>query len=1004
MIKQFILTTYLFCLSLMAMAQTTVKGSVVGKEDNEPLIGVSVIEDGTSNGVITDLDGNFSIKVSNENSRLVFSYVGYKTMTLAAKDRMKVSMEEENTMLDETVVVGYALQKKVNLTGSVSAVDSKTLENRGLTSVAAGLQGSMPGVTIVNTSGQPGLDDSGPTIRVRGTGTFNTASPMIIVDGQESTMYDLDPNDIESVSVLKDAASAAIYGSKAANGVILITTKRGKAGKAVIRYNATFGWQKPTATPDYVNSADYARLTNEARANEGLAPLYTDEDIRLFEDGSDPYGHPNTDWIGLLYNQPGFQMTHNLSMSGGSDAARYMISLGYQDQGGIIKNVNKNQYSMRINLDANFSKRLEGAFNMAYSRQDIDLPTNPHNDTFSEVFRLANRISPMIVNKYQDGTYGYIGDGNPIAWLDNNALNKTTRNNLLMSASLTYHILEGLSLKGVLGYKLYYGETRDNNKSMKYNNNFTQGIDEKWEKDMRDDRVTADVLLNYNKTFNQAHTIGVIGGFHSELYRYRELYAYRQIFPNNDLPDLDAGSTANMKNNGNTHELAMMSWFGRINYDYKSRYLFEANVRYDGSSRFAKGNRWGVFPSMSAGWRISEEPFFEKLRNVFDNLKLRASWGKLGNQDIGSYYPTISTITMGHNYPFGGTIAPGGYTQYAANPDLKWETTTTWGVGLDMTLWSSLDITLDYYNKRTSGILMAVATPMPYALEDYYANVGKVSNQGFEFSVNYHGHIGKFNYNIGGNIAYNKNKILAMGDVREQITTSESYTSIMRTGAPMNSFYGYVANGYFQSQEEIDNYCKVYNIGYTPKPGDLKYVDTNKDGTLDANDRQVLGSWDPAVTFGLNLGGNWNGFDFTLNFQGAADVKGYIGMEGIGYINGDVAKPTTIWLDHWTTENRDAATPRLIQGYAGWSMPNTTSSFWTQNANYLRLKTLQIGYSFPKKWTNRIGISNLRLFYSAENLLTFTSFMNGYDPEAPAGNGNYYPQTKTHSFGINLTF
>lgn len=1004
MFKKCILMTCLLCLNLAVMAQVTVKGSVVTKTDQEPLIGVSVLEEGTNNGAITDLNGNFSIKVAGSDSKLTISYIGYKTQKVTARDGITVELEEDNLVLAETVVVGFASQKKVNLTGAVASVDSKSLENRGLTSVALGLQGTMPGVTIVNRSGQPGLDDGGTSIRIRGTGTFNTASPMIVVDGLESTLYDLDPNDIESISVLKDAASAAIYGSKAANGVILVTTKRGKAGKATLRYNATFGWQSPTSMPNYVNSADYARLTNEARANEGLSPLYTDEDIRLFEDGSDPYGHPNTDWIGLLYDQSGFQMTHNLNMSGGNESTRYMVSLGYQDQTGIIRNVSKNQYSMRVNLDTDFSKHLEGSFSMAYSRQDIDLPTNPHNDTFEEVFRVVNRISPMVPYKNEDGSYGYIGDGNPIAWLDSDALNKTTRNNLLMSASLKYNILDGLSLKGVVGYKFYYGETRDDNKSVKYTDTFTHGIDKKWERDMRDDRVTADVLLDYHKTLAQSHTIGVLAGFHSELYRYRELYAYREIFPNNELTDLNAGGTANMNNSGYTRELSMLSWFGRVNYDYKGRYLFEANVRYDGSSRFAAGNRWGVFPSVSAGWRISEEPFFEKWRNTFDNLKLRASWGKLGNQDVGSYYPTISTLSLGKNYPFGGTITPGAYTENAANPNLKWEVTTTWGVGLDMTLLRGLDVTVDYYNKTTSDILMIVSTPINYALSNYYANVGKVSNKGVEISATYRGTAGQVSYHVGGNVAFNNNKIESMGSVLEQISTSESYSSIMRTGEAMNSFYGYVAKGYFQSQEEIDNYCKTYNIGYTPKPGDLKYEDANGDGVLDANDRQVLGSWDPGVTFGFNLGASWKNFDFTANFQGAADVKGYIGMEGIGYINGDVAKPTTIWLDHWTPENRDAKTPRLIQGYAGWSMPNTTSSFWTQNATYLRLKTLQVGYTVPKSILGKLGISDMRVFYSGENILTFTGFMDGYDPEAPAGNGNYYPQTRTHSFGINLTF
>ena len=820
-------------------------------------------------------------------------------------------------------------------------------------------------------------------------------------------MYDLDPNDIESISVLKDAASAAIYGSKAANGVILITTKHGKAGKAVIKYAATFGWQSPNSTPEYVSSAEYARLINEARQNEGLAAQYTEAEIQKFEDGSDPDHYANTDWIGLLYDQSGFQMTHNLNMSGGNEQARYMVSLGYQDQGGIIRNVDKNQYNMRINLDTNLTERLEGNFSLAYTRQDIDLPNNPHNpDSFVEIFRISNRISPMVVNKYSDGTYGYIGDGNPQAWLDNNSITTTTRHNVQAIGSLKYTILDGLSIKGSASYKLYNGEIDDMVKCLKYNENFTEGgVDKMRQTSERDDRIAADILLNYTKTFAKAHNLNILGGFHSELYRYRYLYANRENFPSQDLTDLNAGGTANMGNNHYTRELSMLSWFGRVNYDYKGRYLLEGNIRYDASSRFADGNRWGAFPSVSAGWRFSEEAFFEPLKQWVDNAKLRASWGKLGNQDIGSYYPTVSTLTLSKNYPFNGTINAGGYTQYATNPNLKWEATTTWGFGLDLTLFHNLNVTMEYYDKTTSGILMEVSTPMTYALEDYYDNVGKVNNHGFEMSASWRGQIGSFQYNVGGNIAFNVNKIKSLGNVREQITTStDSYTTIMREGEAMNSFYGYVSDGYFQSQSEIDNYLSSYNIGYTPQPGDIKYKDMNGDGKLDADDRVVLGSWDPGITFGINLGGSWKGFDFTANFQGAADVKGYITNEGIGYVSGDTSKPTKIWLDHWTEDNRNAACPRLITDYKGWSTPCMSTDFWMQDAKYLRLKTFQVGYTLPKQVLTKLHLANFRIFYSGENILTFTNFMEGYDPEAPAGNGNFYPQTKTHSVGLNVTF
>ncbi|MGL5272741.1 MAG: SusC/RagA family TonB-linked outer membrane protein [Phocaeicola sp.] len=994
------------------MQQTTINGVVVDSK-GEPIIGATILEKGTTNGTITDFDGNFTLSVE-KGAKLLVSYIGYvsKEIVVTEAGNVKVTLEEDSESLEEIVVVGYGTQKKANLTGSVSAIDSKQLGGRALTSVAAGMQGTMPGVTIKSSTGQPGLDDGGTQIRVRGTGTFNNASPMVVVDGMESTMYDLDPNDIESISVLKDAASAAIYGSKAANGVIVVTTKRGKAGKSLVSYAATFGWQSPTRLANYVNSADYARLTNEARANEGYAPLYTAEDIRLFETGESPDTHANTDWLGLFYDQSGFQQTHNLNLSGGSESVRYMVSMGYSDQGGLIRNSEKDKYNIRINLDAKISERLEGAFNMIYTREDITYPGNPKATVDEEIFYVITKLSPMVPCYKANGDYGYIGDGNPIAWLEKGGVKASERNNIQSIGSLKYYLLPELTIKAMATYKLYYGETHHQQNAVRYDASYTHGsIDKLTESVYRDDRITGDLLLEYKRTLGKGHNLNALAGYHAELYRNYYLEAYRENFPNNSLTDLDAAGTLNQTNKGNTRELAMLSYFGRVNYDYMGKYLFEANLRYDGTSRFARGNRWGVFPSVSAGWRFSEENFFESFKTVVDSSKLRISWGKLGNQDIGGYYPTVSTLALGMNYPFGGSIYSGAYTSDAVNANLKWEATTTYGVGLDLTLFGNLNITMDYYNKTTDGILMNVVTPSTFALSNFYDNVGKVENKGFEFSALYNGNIGKVYYNLGGNIAFNKNTILDMGSGNNQYQydINGGLYGIMRTGESMNSFFGYKSAGYFQTDEEAASaYPKGTNIGYTPKAGDIRYLDLNNDGMLDANDRAVLGSWDPGITFGFNLGAQYNGFDLTLVLQGATNVNGYVSREGVGYINGDTAKPTTLWLDHWTPENPNAATPRLIQGMEGWSMPTITSDFWMQDATYLRMKTLQLGYTFPKEWLRKMSVENLRIYYTAENLLTLTSFMDGYDPELPVAanslRGSIYPQTQTHSFGINLTF
>ncbi|MDD4418660.1 MAG: TonB-dependent receptor [Bacteroides graminisolvens] len=984
--------------------QKTISAVVMDPKLNEPIIGANVVIKGTTNGTITDMDGKFTLTSSSPNDVILISYMGYIPLEIKTSDikDSKIFLKDDTQKLEEIVVVGYGTQKKVNLTGSVANVDSKLMESRPMTSVSAGLQGLLPGVTVTQRSGQPGSDNG--TIRVRGTGTFNNANPMVIVDGVEASMNDLDPNDIQSVSVLKDAASSAIYGSKAANGVILVTTKRGKAGKASINYSANFGWQSPTELPEYVTSAQYATLTNEARAYAGKTPLYTAEQIQKYADGSDPYNYPNTNWQDLLYTESGFQQQHNISINGGDEKVRYMTSVGYQGQDGIIKHASKDQYNVRVNVDANPTSKLESNFSISYSNIALEEPTNPYVGGLAQIFRQVNMISPMVPYKKEDGTYGTIGDGNPIAWIDMDATTNKKRHNMLGVGSLKYSFLPELSIKGQASYKLYAEDSNEMRKDIQYNPNKYHGPNQMWQKDTFEDQVMGDIMLEYKKSFG-LHNLNVLAGFHSELYKYKYTMAYRKNFPSNDLTDINAGSSDGAKAEGYTRELAMLSWLGRVNYDYAGKYLLEANIRYDGSSRFADGNRWGAFPSFSAGWRISEEEFFESYRETVNSLKLRASWGMLGNQNINSdYYPTVSTMTLGKNYPMGGSLVSGAYTQYAKNPNLKWEETTTYGVGIDVALIDKLNVTLDYYNKTTSGILMKVPTAETYALADFYDNVGKVENNGFEMSVDYKDRFGKVDFSVGGNISYNHNEIKNLGGVDEMIESGDGYVSIKRVGEAMNSFYGYRTAGLYQSQEDINNWATYGIRNAKILPGDIRYVDVTGDGKINADDRVILNSSDPKFTFGFNLSAQYAGFDVMAFFQGAAGVKGYLGIEAIGSINGDDAKPAALWMDRWTPENKNAKYPRVVETLNGPSMPSTTSDFWLQNANYLRLKNLQVGYTFNKSLLQRVGISKLRVYYSAQNILTFTSFLKGWDPEAPSGRGNFYPQTQVHSVGLNLTF
>ena len=996
----------------------TCKG-VVKDAAGEAIIGASVVVKGTTNGSITDFDGNFELSGVKKGAVLQVSYVGYITQEVKYNGQdLIVTLKEDNMNLEEVVVVGYGTQKKANLTGSVANVNNKLIESRPITSVSAGLQGLLPGVTVTQRSGQPGADNG--TIRVRGTGTFNVADPMVIVDGVESTMNDIDANDIESISVLKDAASAAIYGSKAANGVILITTKRGKAGQSQVNYSGLVGWQALTQLPEYATAAEYAELTNLAYKNVGKTPIYTAEQIEKFRNGSDPDNYANTDWHDLMYTESGFQTQHSISINGGTEQMRYMASVGYQGQTGLILNTSKDQYNMRLNLDGKPKSWLETSFSMSYSRIDMTEPNNPYTGVdLAQFFRQVNMISPMVPYKRQDGTYGTIGDGNPIAWLENNSTTDYVTHNLQAIGSLKFIILPELSVKATGAYKLYDRNRHAMVKVCDYGRWTHGSYDKMYEYYANYDRITGDVVAEYKDSFG-AHNVSAMAGYHAELYKYKETSAYRENFPSNSLTDLNAGGTKNMSNGGYSRELAMLSYFGRVNYDFAGKYLLEGNVRYDGTSRFARGNRWGFFPSVSAGWRVSEEAFFEPLKDVVNSAKFRASWGQLGNQDIGQgYYPTISTLTLGYNYPWGGSIQSGAITASAANQMLEWESTTTWGFGLDMTLWNKLNVTMDYYNKTTDGILMSVTTPVTFALGGYYDNVGKVVNSGFELSADYRDRIGQVEITVGGNIAFNNNEIKSMGTENQIIYGGDGYTYIRRVGEPMNSFFGYESAGLFQSWDEIKNWPGVtenngnyyygFNSSWKLQPGDIKYVDQpdaegKRDGVINANDRVVLGSWDPGITFGFNLGAAYKGWDITAFFQGATNVKGYLGIEAVGSIDGDAAKPAKLWMDNWNENNKDAKYPRLTTTLNGPSMPNTCSDFWMQDAKYLRLKNLQIGYTFPKAWIGKLGINKLRVYYSGQNILTLTDFLKGWDPEAPAGRGNYYPQTQVHSFGLNVTF
>lgn len=983
----------------------TITGTVLDN-NNQPIPGASVLEKGTSNGTITDVDGKFSLNVGI-NATVQISYIGFGMQEFTAQNMSVITaqLSSDAQNLDEVVVVGYGQQTKVNLTGAVSSISGKELLDRPITSVSSGIQGMAAGVTITSRGGRPGSD--GGTIRIRGVGTYNNANPYILIDGIESgSMDQVDPNDIESISVLKDAASAAIYGSKASNGVILITTKRGKEGRPILSYSANTGWQNPTGLVERMNSYDAGRFYNMALEGNGKASKYSAIELEKFRDGSEPYKYPNTDWNKLGYRKNTFLQQHNVNISGGTEHLKYVTSVGFLSQNGILRNSGRRQFNARTNLDIKLSKYFTVRSNLSYINnfyQDANSSYGGGEGSSEQIIRQMNRIAPWIVNQYEDGTYGTFGDGNPIAWLDLNQTIDRKNQNFAGIVAVDYTVFTGLKLT-VQGS--YVGNLQDYKafvKEIQYNPQLYHGPNELKEATYLWNRATFDATLNYDKSFD-AHNIKVMLGHRSEAYNYKENTSTRQKFPNNYLTDMNAGDESTQKNTGFTRSLAMVSYFGRVNYDYMSKYLLEANFRADASSRFNPQYRWGYFPAFSAGWRISEEAFMESTKDWLQQLKFRGSWGQLGNQDaLKEYYPYMITYAVGTNYPFDGKLNRGMSQKQHRLSSIGWERSTTWGVGFDAILFQGFTVNFDYYNRLTRDIIMDVPTSETFGLGTYKANVGSMVNRGIEIMAGYQKRWTDWRFSVNANFAMNRNEILDLGGVKENIV---NYYQINRVGEPYEAYYLYTSDGLFQSQQEADEYTAKYGnpFGKDFKAGDIRYKDTNGDGKLTPDDRQVTYADQPKFTYGFNSTVGWKGVDVSFLFQGAIGVSRYYNNEIIGDFSGDTSHPSTAWLDAWSLTNPNGKFPRVSEANSSPSHPTIPSDFWVFTANYLRLKNIQIGYTFPEHWISKFGVSRLRVYYSGENLFTFHNLPINVDPEAPSGRGAHYPILSINSIGLNLTF
>ncbi|AXY76859.1 TonB-dependent receptor [Paraflavitalea soli] len=1003
---------WLLIFSVPAVAQTKRVTGKITDEQNKPLEGVSVSVKSAGSGTASNAEGNFALDVPNTPGVLVFSMVGYagKEMAIGSSTVINVTLQKDVAGLNEVVVVGYGTQKKGNLTGSVSVIGSSQIERRPNTSTSNALQGLAPGVTVTSQTGSPGGD--GGQIRIRGINSFggSSSNPLVIIDGVAGSMDDVDVNLIESISVLKDAASSAIYGSRAANGVILITTKRAK-DKLSVNYKGFVGKQTATAIPKVTDGLTYMRVFNDASMNDNGIKIYSDQNIEDFRKKYEA-NPKNYDWQDAILDGSGLMQNHFISLSANSGIVRVTPSLSFTDQEGIIKNTNFKRYIFRNNLDITPSKKFNIRADIAVTNRDRRQIAD-EGTIWNYLGRMPTNIPIRNGDKWSDGWVKI----NPVGYIQDGGNRKANNLEFYGNLSLNYKPVEWLSLTGLFAPRYLTSNVHTFRKSVPtyYEDGSEAGagntFTELTESAIRYFYGTYQFQATAQKSFGD-HNFSLMGGTSRETYDEKLLSGYRRDFVYNNYEQLTAGAdNATKDNNGTQNQWILISGFGRFNYDYQGKYLFEANLRYDGTSRFAGDNRWAAFPSFSAGWLISKEDFWDNMSDVVKMLKIRGSWGKLGNQNIGnSYYPFAEALSLS-SVSMGGNIYQMITQTTLSNPNLRWEETEMKGIGLDANLFNKISITADYYDKKTDGILLKLNTSQLTGLASPYQNAAVVTNKGWEVSARYDDKFGEFQLGVGFNLSDVKNKIIDMkgqtsGDLLRQ-----------QEGYSINSIYGYIADGLYQTQEEINN--GPVQIG-TLKPGDVRYkdiagaVDANgksiPDGKITDADKVIIGNTIPRYTYGANLDLGWKGFRLSGFLQGVGKVDGYLNAHYvIPAANSSAIKP---WqLDYWTPDNRDAALPRVSVT----STNNTqNSTLWMRSASYLRLKNIQLGYEVPATFLKKVGLQKAFIYVNGQNLFTQTKFYEGYDPEinfdagaadgVSLGGGNYYPQVKVFTFGIDIKF
>lgn len=969
-----------------------VKGAVTD-ESGLSVIGANVFIKGTTVGTITDMEGNFSLEVPSDNDILVISYIGYVEQQIPVKNRKNWSivLKEDAQNLDEVVVVGYGTQRKGNIATAVTTIKSDVLQNRPVQTVGEALQGQIPGLSVT-AKGAPG---ESPKLQLRGSSVLksdNSSEPLVLVDGVPADFNFLNPEDIESINVLKDAASSAIYGSRAANGVLLITTKRGKMGKPTFRYNGSVGVNTPMYMPQSISSAEYARIKNEAERNMGRAPIYTDEDISKFANGTDLNRYPNTNWLDLAI-QNSVTTRHGLEASGGTEKVRYLVSAGVDHQTGIFPNTQQNVFNVRSSTDISITKKFGISFDIRYQLRDMDVLNNQE-----DIYKQLIQADPTMVAYYTDGSYGY-NPGfftNPLVPLYEGGQKYTNRHEASGIFKLDYEIIDGLKFTGIANVKYTFKNEESRARKVFYKNYFTQEVFENGENSFSDRRdynayYNLQALLNYKKSFG-IHNLDILAGYQQESENSDWLKGARSGYPTDIIWELNPGPKDNWSNDGNGEHWALASFIGRINYDYDNKYILSLSMRSDASSRFAKGSRWSTFPSVAAAWRISQESFMKGIRSWLDDLKIRTSWGQTGSATGLGLYPSYTLISTG------GLILNNTYQQIASlktigNQELTWEHSDMLNFGLDVKVLNSrLNFTGEYYIKNTKDILLEMPVPLEYGFGKPNMNVGEVRNKGWELSLSWNDRINDFGYSISGNLSDNRNEVIDLGGTGPW-KGSNTYTDV---GLPFNSIYGYESMGLFQSDEEVAN-APFQNSNTAA--GDIRYKNQNGDNKIDANDRVVIGDPNPHFLYGVNLGFDYKNFDLNMFFQGIGQ-KDRVIMDNFvrPFYDSSIFEHH---LDYWTPENTGAKYPRILNKDDG-THNYQQSDYWMINAGYFRMKNLQIGYTIPREILRPAGFDRVRVYFSANNLFTVSDFVPGMDPESEKSVS--YPFARTYSFGLNVQF